>query len=285
MFGHRMGAEAVRRTVREAANLGIEQLTLFAFSTENWSRPRTEVLFLMRLFRRFLREERDELRYNGIRLLAIGRLDEFPEEVRRELRRTIEFTRTGWRLTLCLALNYGGRVELVDACREIARRATAGELAIDGINEETLGGCMYQPDMPPLDLIIRTGGELRLSNFMLWQAAYAELWVTPVAWPEFGERHLRNAILHFLGRERRFGGLYQPGGKVVPPPAVELESGEISHRAPRVALRNLELPVSRQAARGGSNPRGILGTSAGCLRGSDGCGTCGDGLDGPPAGE
>ena len=207
LLGHRMGAVAVRRTVRAAARLGIEQLTLFAFSTENWRRPATEVRFLWRLIRRFLRAECKELRDNGIRLRAIGRLDELPEEVRSELRRAITFTRGGGALTLCLAVNYGGRAEVVDACRRIVRRAIAGNVSADEINEETLAECLYQPDMPPLDLIVRTGGEMRLSNFLLWQAAYAELWVTPVAWPDFGEEHLREAVSDFLRRNRRFGGL------------------------------------------------------------------------------
>jgi len=205
--GHRMGAAAVRRTVRAAVQLGIEQLTLFAFSTENWRRPQVEVRFLMRLIRRFLRVERDELKHNGIRLHAIGRLDELPEEVRRELARTMAYTRGGERLTLCLALNYGGRAELVDACKELVRRSLAGTIGPAQINEEAFGACLYQPDMPPLDLIIRTGGELRLSNFMLWQAAYAELWSTPVAWPDFDEAHLRQAIDAFSRRKRRFGGV------------------------------------------------------------------------------
>jgi undecaprenyl diphosphate synthase len=207
LVGHRVGTIAVRRTVREAARLGIEQLTLFAFSTENWRRPAAEVGFLWRLIGRFLRAECRELRENGIRLRAIGRLDGLPEEVRGELRRAIAFTRGGRALTLCLAVNYGGRAEIVDACRRIVRQAVAGRISADQINEETLGASLYQPDTPPLDLIIRTGGEMRLSNFLLWQAAYAELWVTPVAWPDFGEELLREAVSDFLRRDRRFGGL------------------------------------------------------------------------------
>ena len=155
LVGHRMGAAAVRRTVREAARLGIEQLTLFAFSTENWRRPATEVRFLWRLIRRFLRAECNELRDNGIRLRAIGRLDGLPEEVRSELRRTIAFTSGGGALTLCLAVNYGGRAEVVDACRRIVRRAIAGSVSADEINEETLGACLVstghaaaRPDHP-----------------------------------------------------------------------------------------------------------------------------------------
>ena len=224
LVGHRMGAVAVRRTVREAVRLGIEQLTLFTFSTENWRRPETEVRFLWRLIRRFLRAECKELRDNGIRLRAIGRLDGLPEEVRNELRRTIAFTSGGGALTLCLAVNYGGRAEVVDACRQIVRRAVSGSLSADEIGEDTLGACLYQPDMPPLDLVIRTGGEMRLSNFLLWQAAYAELWVTAVAWPDFGEEHLRAAVSDFLRRNRRFGGLPQSDDEAAMRAAADMQS-------------------------------------------------------------
>ncbi|MGO8703676.1 MAG: polyprenyl diphosphate synthase [Candidatus Brocadiia bacterium] len=224
LIGHRMGVIAVRRTVREAARLGIEQLTLFTFSTENWRRPAVEVRFLWRLIRRFLRAECKELRDNGIRLRAIGRLDGLPEEVRSELRQAIATTRGGDALTLCLAVNYGGRAEVVDACRHLVRRAVAGHISADEIKEETLGACLYQPDMPPLDLIIRTGGEMRLSNFLLWQAAYAELWVTPVAWPDFGGEHLREAVSDFLRRKRRFGGLPQPDDEAAMRAAADMQS-------------------------------------------------------------
>jgi len=220
MTGHRMGAAAVRRVVREAATLGIEQLTLFAFSTENWGRPRMEVSFLMRLIRRFLRGECGELRRNGIRLRAIGRFDELPGEVRSELERTISLTRGGGGMTLCLALNYGGRAELTDACRELVREAAAGGIGADGITEERLAARLYQPEMPALDLIIRTGGEMRLSNFLLWQAAYSELWFTQLPWPDFAEEDFRRAVADFGSRMRRFGG--------APPAALEvIRAGEI----------------------------------------------------------
>jgi undecaprenyl diphosphate synthase len=224
LLGHHMGAKAVRRTVREAARLGIGQLTLFAFSTENWRRPAPEVRFLWRLIRRFLRAECQELRDRGVRLRAIGRLDGLPEEVRSELERAIAFTRGGDGLTLCLAVNYGGRAEVVDACRRIVRRAVAGRISAGDINEDTLGACLYQPDMPPLDLIIRTGGEMRLSNFLLWQSAYAELWVTPVAWPDFGEEHLREAMCDFRRRNRRFGALPEPGDEAAMRAAADFQS-------------------------------------------------------------
>ena len=224
LLGHRAGVEAVRRTVRAAARLGIEQLTLFAFSTENWRRPAAEVRFLWRLIRRFLRAECIELRDNGIRLRAIGRLEGLPEEVRSELRQAIALTAGGNALTLCLAVNYGGRAEVVDACRQLVRRAVGGRLSAEEITEDMLGACLYQPDMPPLDLIIRTGGEMRLSNFLLWQAAYAELWVTPVAWPDFGEERLCEAVSDFLRRNRRFGGLPQPDEMAAMRAAADMQS-------------------------------------------------------------
>ena len=209
VVGHRVAAAAVRRVTEAAAQSAIEQLTLFAFSSENWQRPQAEVRFLMQLVGRFLQGERNRLLANGVRLRAIGRLDELPPEVKRELRRTIQATRCGDRLTLCLAINYGSRKELTDACRHLARRAALGLIVPEAIDEADVESCLYQPDMPPLDLIIRTGGEMRLSNFLLWQAAYAELWVTDACWPDFDEELLRQAIAAFGRRERRFGDVPQ----------------------------------------------------------------------------
>ncbi len=205
--GHRCGAQAVRRTMESAVQLGLKQLTLFAFSTENGKRPRKEVDFLFHLFGRFLRCERKTLLTNSVRLLIIGRTDVLPSSVRDELRRTMELTRDCDGLTLCLAVNYGGRVELVDACRRLVGLAGERLLMPAEVDEAMIEASLYQPDMPPLDLIIRTGGDLRLSNFLLWQAAYAEIYVTPVFWPDFGEADLRKAIAAFGRRERRFGGL------------------------------------------------------------------------------
>ncbi len=205
--GHRAGARAVRKVTETAAELGVEQLTLFAFSSENWRRPSEEVEALMKLFERFLRKEKKGLIENGIRLKAIGRIYELPPGVRRELERVIKATRRGRRMTLCLAVNYGSRFEIVDACRKVASLVKAGRLSPEDIDEGTVSSHLYQPDMPPLDLVIRTGGEKRLSNFLLWQAAYAELWMTRVCWPEFGKEELLAAIAAFTRRERRFGGL------------------------------------------------------------------------------
>jgi undecaprenyl diphosphate synthase len=207
ILGHRMGARAVRRTTEACVRLGLEQLTLYAFSTENWRRPRHEVDFLMRLFVRFLRGEKKRLINNGVRLQTIGRTRELPPRVQDELARTVEATREGCKMTLCLALNYGGRSELVDACRALVRRAGEGHLSAYEIDEALIAGHLYQPDMPPLDLIIRTGGEMRLSNFLLWQAAYAEFYPIPACWPDFDESHLNAAIAAFAKRERRFGAV------------------------------------------------------------------------------
>jgi len=260
LFGHRMGALAVRRAVREAARLGIEQLTLFAFSTENWRRPPSEIRFLWRLIRRFLRAEREELRENGIRLRAIGRLGALPGKVRRELRRAIAFTRGGEALTLCLAVNYGSRSEIVDACRQIVRRAVSEKISPEEINEETVGACLYQPDMPPLDLVIRTGGEMRLSNFLLWQAAYAELWVTPVAWPDFGEEHLREAVGDFLRRNRRFGGLPESEAEATLRTAADMQA--VLSTVPWESRADHENPVDQRAASGHRQPHSARALAA-----------------------
>jgi len=205
--GHRAGARAVRRTVEAAVAMGLGQLTLYVFSTENWRRPKEEVDALMRLFRKFLRQERRTLLKNGVRLRAIGRTERLPRSVAHALADTIKETRAGTAMTLCLAVNYGGRAELVDAFRRVARDVASGQTSVEAVNDTVLEACLYQPDMPPLDLIIRTGGEMRLSNFLLWQAAYAEIWVTPVLWPDFGEDDLSAAVSAFQSRDRRFGAL------------------------------------------------------------------------------
>jgi undecaprenyl diphosphate synthase len=207
MKGHRVGAESVRVVTRHAARLGIEQLTLFAFSTENWKRPRHEVTYLFRLLRRYLVKERPELMENGIRLTAIGRLDELPDYVVRALRETEEITAGNRKMTLCLALNYGGRTEITDAVRSIALDVAAGKLSPEAIDEATLESRFYQPNMPPLDLLVRTAGEQRVSNFLLWQLSYAELVIVESCWPDFREEELESAIAQYGTRVRRFGGI------------------------------------------------------------------------------
>ncbi len=209
--GHEHGVESVRAATRHGAKLGLTQLTLFAFSTENWKRPRAEISFLMRLLRRYLIDERPELMENDIRLRSIGRIEGLPKDVQRALRRTEELTANNIGMVLCLALNYGSRMELADAARRLALDVAAGivepsRLDDDGA-EVLLGERLYQPEMPPLDLLIRTAGEQRLSNFLLWQMSYGEFHVTDVPWPEFRESHLDVALADYASRIRRFGGL------------------------------------------------------------------------------
>jgi len=209
--GHRAGARAVRRITQAAAEIGIRQLTLYAFSSENWARPPAEVAALMRLFRRYLRSERAELARSGIRLRIIGRMADLPAEVVREAQRAVHATAHCTAMTLCLAINYGARGEIADACRALASDAARGVLSPADIDEDAVASRLYQPDMPRLDLVIRTGGDQRLSNFLLWQTAYAELFFTPVAWPAFGADHLADAIRSFHRRERRYGRLPRLG--------------------------------------------------------------------------
>lgn len=199
LMGHRAGAESVREIVRAAGQMGIGTLTLYAFSTENWQRSPLEVQGLMRLLVHTLRNEAKELHKNGVRLHAVGRTDGLPGPVRKELDRTIEFLSTNRGLHLNLALNYGGRQEIVDAARAVVR---GGE----DLTEETLARRLYTAHSPDPDLLIRTSGEFRLSNFLLWQSAYAEIYVTPTFWPDFRRRELVLALLDYQRRERRFGG-------------------------------------------------------------------------------
>jgi undecaprenyl diphosphate synthase len=205
--GHAEGVESVRAVTRPGARRKLRQLTLYAFSEENWKRPAREVRLLMRLLRRFLIRERGEIMENDIRLEAIGRIDRLPADVRRELDKTREMSEANRGMVLNLALSYGGRQEIVDAMRAIARRVEAGELKPDDITEEVVTAHLYQPQMPPPDLLIRTAGEMRVSNFLLWQISYTELFVTPVTWPEFREEGLEEAFRVYRGRVRKFGGL------------------------------------------------------------------------------
>jgi undecaprenyl diphosphate synthase len=205
--GHRAGAESVRVVTRHAARLGLSQLTLFAFSTENWKRPPREVTYLWRLLRRYLINERPELMENGIRMTAIGRIDGLPDFVQRALAETIALTAGNRKMTLCLALNYGGRLEIVDVVRRVAAEVASGRLAPDAIDESAIEARLYQPQMPPLDLLVRTAGEQRVSNFLLWQLSYAELMSVETQWPDFREEELDAVLAEYSTRERRFGGL------------------------------------------------------------------------------
>ena len=203
--GHRHGAEAVRAIVTDCARLGIECLTLYSFSRENWKRPREEVEALMELYAHYLAIERPEILENDIRLVQIGRRSELPAKVLEQLQRTEQLSRHNRGMTLCLALNYGSRAEIVDAVRRIAKRVQAGELTPEQIDEQTISDHLDTAGLPDPDLVIRTAGEMRLSNFLLWQVSYAEFYSTPVLWPDFREEHLREALRDYARRERRFG--------------------------------------------------------------------------------
>jgi undecaprenyl diphosphate synthase len=209
--GHEKGVESVRAVTRHAARLGLAQLTLFAFSTENWKRPPEEVAFLMALLERYLVDERAELMENDIRLRSIGRVAELPDGVRGALAETEALTAANGGMTLCLALNYGSRTELADAAALLARDAARGLVDLDAMSpaevESALAERFYQPGMPPLDLLVRTAGEHRLSNFLLWQMSYGEFHVADVTWPEFGADDLERALSDFASRTRSFGGL------------------------------------------------------------------------------
>lgn len=205
--GHRHGVASVRRTTEECSRLGIEQLTLYCLSSENWKRPERELEFLMHLLQQYMIEERGTVLEQNIRVAVIGRREGIPADVLREMDKTVAMSGRNTGLRLCLAINYGGRAEVVDAVRRIAARVKAGELDPDQVTEQTIRAHLYTAGMPDPDLLIRTAGELRISNFLLWQISYAEMWVTDVCWPEFSEIHLRQAIREFAARDRRFGGL------------------------------------------------------------------------------
>ena len=206
--GHRAGVQAVRETVETCARLGVGALTLYAFSVENWKRPRTEVEMLWRLLRVYLRKELETLDRNNIRLEAIGRLDALPAKVRQELDATIRATERNTGMQLNLAINYSGRAELVDAVNAlIAEARMKGALSTLEVNEDTISSALYTASLPEPDLLIRTSGEMRISNFLLWQIAYAELYVTETLWPDFDRAALLRAVLEYQKRDRRFGGL------------------------------------------------------------------------------
>jgi undecaprenyl diphosphate synthase len=202
--GHRAGVASVREAVETSARLGLEVLTLYAFSVENWKRPRFEVWTLMNLLKEYVRREREGLVENDIRFNVIGRWRELDPSVVRELEATVEATRHCRGMKFNIALNYSGRCEIVDACRSIVADWAAGKRA--DIDEETIGRYLYTSGQPDPDLMIRTSGELRVSNFLLWQIAYAEIWVTNTLWPDFRRRDLFEAVLDYQRRERRYGG-------------------------------------------------------------------------------
>jgi undecaprenyl diphosphate synthase len=205
--GHRRGVDSVRATTEECARLGIEQLTLYCLSSENWKRPQMEIDFLMHLLEQYMIEERSTIMDNNVRVRMIGRRTNIPEQVLKELDRTVEMSRTNTGMWMNLAINYGGRAELVDAVRAIGDKIVAGHLSTDKINEQTIAEHLYTAGLDDPDLLVRTAGEMRISNFLLWQISYAEIWVTEKCWPEFDVLTLHQAIVDFAARDRKFGGL------------------------------------------------------------------------------
>ena len=205
--GHRAGVEAVRAAVDTGARLGLGALTLYAFSTENWKRPRYEVDALMRMLRRYLRLELDEIDRQNIKFQTIGRTGALSESVRREIAKATERTEKNKGMVLTVALNYGGRAEIIDAARAAVRRLLDEGNLPDELTEERIANELYTRNLPDLDLLVRTSGELRISNFLLWQAAYSEIYVTDTLWPDFRRVHLLEAIVDYQRRDRRFGGL------------------------------------------------------------------------------
>ena len=206
-FGHRRGAQAVRPIVEESARLGLEALTLYSFSTENWTRSSHEVQFLMNLYVEYLLREREQLAQNNIRFVQIGRREGLPGDVLDELDRAVEMTADNTGLTLALAINYGSRGEITDAVRAIAHKVRDGRLEPDAIDERTITDHLYTAGLPDPDLLIRTAGEMRLSNYLLWQISYAELYVADVCWPDFDIAHFHTALKNYAHRQRKFGAV------------------------------------------------------------------------------
>ena len=203
--GHQKGAKTVREVVKTTRELGIPWLTLYAFSEENWKRSELEIKALMSLLEKFLRDELEEMRENGIRLRAIGSLHKLPSSTHELLYQTMDMTSSGTRMTLTLALSYGGRQEIIDAVRKIALEVEQGSLRANEIEQKHLIANLYEPEMPDPDLLIRTSGEYRISNFLLWEIAYTELYITPTLWPDFTREEYMKALAEFQHRERRFG--------------------------------------------------------------------------------
>jgi len=205
VFGHENGTKSVKTTVESCAELGIENLTLYAFSTENWNRPKLEVKTLMQLLISSLKKEMSTLQKNSIRLNAIGNLEHLPARVRKELLHVIDETKNNTRMTLTLALSYGSRDELVNATKQICDKVKNNIISVENIDETLINQHLYTQNLPDVDLLIRTSGEKRISNFLLWQIAYAELYFTDVYWPDFTNENLYEAIINYQKRERRFG--------------------------------------------------------------------------------
>ena len=205
VFGHQHGMNAVRAVVEGCRELGCDALTLYAFSEENWKRPRVEINVLMRLLRKYIEKERDNLRKNGIRLRCLGRLGKIDPEPRKALEEAMSYTADCSDMVLNLAISYGSRSEIVDATRYLCREAAAGRLDPESVDESTVTGVLYTAGLPDPDLLIRTSGEMRISNFLLWQIAYTEIYITSILWPDFTKKDLFEAIGEFQKRDRRFG--------------------------------------------------------------------------------
>ena len=205
VFGHENGTKSVKTSVESCAELGIENLTLYAFSTENWNRPKLEVKTLMQLLISSLKKEMDTMQKNSIRLNAIGNLEHLPARVRKELLHVIDKTKENTRMTLTLALSYGSRDELINATKQICDKVKNNIISVENIDETLINQHLYTQNLPDVDLLIRTSGEKRISNFLLWQIAYAELYFTDVYWPDFTNENLYEAIINYQKRERRFG--------------------------------------------------------------------------------
>ena len=205
IFGHEKGAKTVREIIQEVSQIGIPYLTLYAFSTENWKRPKLEVEALMHLLSRYLKKEVAIMQENNIRLNAIGDLESLPSKVRKELYKAMEQTQNNTSTTVSLALAYGGQQELLQMTQQLAQRVQQGLLTPQQITPELIQQTLYTQNIPPVDLLIRTSGECRISNFLLWQIAYAELYFTDILWPDFSPEELRKALANYQNRERRFG--------------------------------------------------------------------------------
>jgi len=215
IFGHRNGVESVRRVVEAAGELGVEYLTLYAFSTENWNRPRTEIDGLMSLLTRAITNETKKLNENNVRLLVIGNVSDLPKSVHKQLMQSVEFLSENKGLTLVLALSYSGRWEITDAVRKMMADAASGKLDPDKVDSDILESYLATSFMPDPELLIRTSGERRISNFLLWQLAYTELYFTPVLWPDYSKEHFYEAIIDFQRRERRFGMVSKKTGALL----------------------------------------------------------------------
>lgn len=203
--GHEKGSETVRSIVRASRKIGIKYLTLYAFSTENWQRPKTEVKALMHLLERFLKKELKEMQDNNIRLFAIGQKERLPEGVREKLQETMALTKNNNGMQLNLALSYGGRAEIVRMVRSVAEQTVSGKIDVDAINEDVVARNLFTADIPDPDLLIRTSGEMRISNFLLWQIAYSEIFITDTLWPDFNQEEFFSILNEFQTRDRRFG--------------------------------------------------------------------------------